>query len=340
MIGDPAALPLVSIVTPSLDQGRFIADTIESVLAQDYPRIEYIVLDGGSRDGTLEILARYGTRVRWLSEPDRGQTAALNRGFRLVSGDIVSWLNADDVLLPGAVSAVVEALAADPDAAMVYGDGELMDVAGRTLRPFRFTEPFNLRRLIEVSAFILQPAAFVRRGALQSVGYLDERLNWCMDWDLWIRIGSRHRVAFLPRPLARVRVHPESKTSRGGIAKILEMHRVLRRHSRRWLPPIIVIHTGGMLYRAVCRRMGFVPDSPSGRPLSRIGWVARWLDRVLDRGQLPWEWWSRPELRRSLSTAPPERTAPDPAARLASPPRRPRPESGASAPDRPPGHPG
>jgi glycosyltransferase involved in cell wall biosynthesis len=304
-------LPLVSIVTPSLNHGRFIQENIESVRAQDYPRIEHLVLDGGSTDQTLEILARHGKRIRWVSEPDRGQTAALNRGFRMASGEIVSWLNTDDILLPGAVSAVVETFRANPHVGMVYGDGELMDAAGRRLLPFRFTEPFNLPRLVEVSAFILQPAAFVRLEVLRSVDYLDERLSWCMDWDLWIRIGQRHAVGFLPRPLARVRIHPDSKTSRGGLPKIREMHGVVRRHSRRWIPPILVIHAGGMLYRAICRRFGLAPDSGNRRPLSQIGWISRRLDRVLDRGQLPWEWASRSYLRRRtppLLPAPHERT--------------------------------
>jgi hypothetical protein len=216
----------------------------------------------------------------------------------MASGDIVSWLNADDVLLPGAVRVVVEALQANPDVAMVYGTGELMDAAGRPLSPFRLTEPFNLDRLIEVSAFILQPAAFVRRDALAAVGYLDERLNWCMDWDLWIRIGQRYRVGFLPHTLARVRLHPDSKTSRGGVPRIREMHQVVRRHSRRRLPPILVIHAAGLLYRALCRRFGITPGSDGGQPLSHAGWVKRRLDHVLDRGQLPWEWRARPHLRR------------------------------------------
>jgi glycosyltransferase involved in cell wall biosynthesis len=300
----PTELPLVSIVTPSLNHGRFIEDSIESIRAQDYSRIEHLVLDGGSRDQTLKILARHGERIRWVSEPDRGQTAALNRGFRMASGEIVSWLNADDVLLPGAVRAVVDAFRAQPRLAMVYGDGELMNIAGRPLSPFRFTEPFNLRRLVEVSAFILQPAAFVRREVLGSVDYLDERLNWCMDWDLWIRIGERHQIGFLPRPLARVRIHPDSKTSRGGLPKILEMHGVVRRHSRRWLPPVLVIHAGGMLYRAVTRRLGLDPDSGGCRPLSEIRWISRALARVLERGQLPWELRARPHLRRTTPGSP------------------------------------
>ncbi len=296
--------PLVTIVTPSLNQGRFIAETIESVLAQDYPRIEYIVMDGVSRDETRSVAARYADRLTFISEPDNGQTQAINRGFQIASGEILSWLNADDRLLPGAVRAIVDAFRADQGAMLVYGDGDLIDVAGRPLRPFRFTEPFNLRRLVEVGDFILQPAAFFRRAALDAVGRLDEGLHWCMDWDLWIRIGRRLPVRYLPVPLAQVRIHPEAKTSRGGFSKIREMHRIVRRHSRRRLPPILVIHGCGAVYRFGCRALGRVPYRPmsepgSSRPLSTIPWASRLLDGVLDTGRLPWEWTPDPELRRA-----------------------------------------
>jgi GT2 family glycosyltransferase len=304
----PPAAPLVTIVTPSLNQGRFIGEAIESVRAQDYPRIEHIIMDGGSRDETSEVVARHADGLTWISERDNGQSDAINRGLRMASGQIMSWLNADDRLLPGAVRAVVDAMAGDPSAMLVYGDGDLIDVSGRKLWPFRFTEPFNLRRLVEVGDFILQPAAFFRREVLERVGYLDETLHWCMDWDLWIRIGRCVPVRYLPVPLAQVRIHPDTKTSRAGWPKIREMHRIIRRHSRRWLPPILVIHGGGMLYRLGCRTLGWVPDrlmSEPGesRPLSTVPGASRLLDRVLETGRLPWEWAPDPELRRAATAA-------------------------------------
>lgn len=292
------SLPLVSIVTPSLNQARFIRDTIESVRGQDYPRIEHLVLDGGSRDGTLDILAGY-PGLRWTSGPDGGQTHAINGGFRMATGEILSWLNADDALLPGSITAVVEAFRADPAAMMVYGDGDLIDAEGRPLQPFRFTEPFNLRRLIEVHDYILQPAAFVRRPALEAVGYLDESLNWCMDWDLWIRIGRRFPVRYLPRRLAQARIHADTKTSRGGWPKVREMHRILRRHSGRRVAPILVIQGGGTLYRMLGGALGRLPGQPAPESaLSPVGWAYRLMNRLIETGRLPWEWTPDPALRR------------------------------------------
>jgi GT2 family glycosyltransferase len=296
--GAPGELPLVSIVTPSLNQGRFIEAAIRSVQGQDYPRIEHLVIDGASRDQTLEILPRYSPPLRWISQPDPGQTYAINRGFRMASGDILSWLNADDLLLPGSVAAVVDVFRSDRDTMMVYGDGQFIDAGGQRLQPFRFTEPFNLRRLIEVHDYILQPAAFVRREALEAVGYLDESFKWCMDWDLWIRVGRRFRVEYLPMPLAQVRLHSDTKTSRAGFRKLLEMHRIVRCHSRRRLPPVMVIHGAGTLYR-MCRRL--VGGSrglgrPAGEEPDRLvrRWTRRLMNRIIETGQLPWD--RRPDL--------------------------------------------
>jgi glycosyltransferase involved in cell wall biosynthesis len=310
-------LPLVSIVTPSLNQGRFIEATIESVRGQDYPRIEHLVVDGASRDQTLEILARHSPPLRWVSAPDAGQSPAINRGFRMASGEIVSWLNADDLLLPGSVRAVVDAFRSNPGTMMVYGDGRLIDVDGGLLQPFRFTEPFNLRRLIEVHDYILQPAAFVRREALEAVGYLDESLQWSMDWDLWIRIGQRFPVRYLPIPLAEVRIHADTKTSQAGLPKLLEMHRIVRRYSRRRLPPVLLIHGAGTLYRIGCRLLGRTPGqagSPAGgSPGSLRRWAHRLMDRIIETGHLPWDRRPEPALRRPApgsGDTDPARTAP------------------------------
>jgi glycosyltransferase involved in cell wall biosynthesis len=230
-------LPLVSIVTPSLNQAQFIEATISSVLAQDYPRIEYIVADGGSTDGTLEILRRHDDRLTWFSEPDRGQSHAINKGFRRARGQILAWLNSDDIYLPQAVSTAVNHLVAHPDCAMVYGEGYLIDETGRVTGRFPATRPFDLWQLVYVSDFILQQTAFFRPEAVEAVGGLDESLHWGMDWDLFIRIGKRFRVDNLPDYMASLREYRTSKTASGGIARLRELARVMRRHGAWRYPP-------------------------------------------------------------------------------------------------------
>ena len=203
-------LPLVSIITPSLNQGRFIRDTIESVLSQDYPRLEYIVMDGGSTDDTLDILRGYGDRLIWRSAPDAGQADAVNSGFRLAKGEILGWLNSDDTYHPGAVKAAVGHLASNTDTAMVYGDACYIDENNAVTGTYP-TENFDMNRLA-AACIICQPTAFIRRAALDTVGMLDPGLRYCMDYDLWIRLGARFRIDRIARFLANSRRYPETKS--------------------------------------------------------------------------------------------------------------------------------
>lgn len=204
--------PLVTIVTPAFNAGRFIEATIRSVLDQDYPAIEYIVMDGGSTDGTLDVLRRYGDRLTWRSGRDGGQSAAINAGWRAGRGQVLAWLNADDTYFPGAVGSAVAYLQQHPAAAMVYGDCDMIDERGYTLRPYR-TGPFDIVAMVrQAQNPIPQPAAFMRRAALDAAGYLDQRLHMAMDLELWLRLGLRYEVGYLPRRLATLREHPGTKT--------------------------------------------------------------------------------------------------------------------------------
>lgn len=224
--------PTVTIVTPSFNQAHFIRATIESVLAQDYPYIEYIVMDGGSSDHTASIVAEYTGRLTWISEKDRGQSHAINKGFAMAKGEIVAWLNSDDVLLPGAVSLAVDAFRhACPGIGGVYGEGYLMDREGRVTCPFPATEPFNLWKLTYLADYVLQQSTFFRRSAVAEIGWIDESLHYAMDWDLLIRLGKRFGLHYIPAFLGVLREYAEAKTSAGGRARIEEIRQVLERHT-------------------------------------------------------------------------------------------------------------
>lgn len=202
--------PLVSIITPSFNQGRFIRRTIESVLTQDYPKLEYLVMDGGSTDETLDILHSYGTQLTWISGPDGGQADAVNAGVRLARGEICGWLNSDDTYLPGAIHAAVTHLTTHPNTAVVYGDAYYIDGQNRIIGRYP-TEDFDQHRLAK-ACFICQPAAFFRRSAIEAVGGLDTRLRYCMDYDLWIRLARRFVIERIPQALASSRQYPQTKT--------------------------------------------------------------------------------------------------------------------------------
>jgi glycosyltransferase involved in cell wall biosynthesis len=222
--------PLVSIVTPTLNMGRFLEETIRSVLEQDYPRIEYVVIDGGSTDDTLQILRRYEGRLRYVSDPDNGQADAVNRGFSLTTGALFAFLNADDTYLPGAVSAAVAAFADHPEAGMVYGDAWHVDEAGGQIAPYP-VEHFDARALAR-RCFVCQPASFLRRETFAKAGMLDANLRFAMDYDLWIRVSRRDHMVKIDRYLATSRIHGGAKTVRLTGQGMGETISLLRRHYR------------------------------------------------------------------------------------------------------------
>lgn len=188
----------------------FLPETIESVLSQDYPRVEYIVMDGGSTDGTVEILKRYDGRLRYVSMPDSGAADAINRGCVASSGEIFAWLNADDTYLPGAVSAAVDRLMDDPEVAVVYGRAHWVDSQGRVLRPYP-TAPFAPERF-RSECYICQPASFMRKSAFDNVGKLDTSLKSSFDYDLWIRLSRSSRFVYSEEYWAASRMHGRTKT--------------------------------------------------------------------------------------------------------------------------------
>lgn len=209
-----SAKPRVSIVTPSFNQAHFLSTTIDSVLNQSYPKVEYIVIDGGSQDGSLDILKRFSGDLIWRSEPDAGQAAAINKGWEMAQGEVLGWLNADDTLEPTAVSQAVGYLLSNPNVDIVYGECNYIDEGGKFIRPYP-TQSFNYVEFVKSTIDIIpQPATFIRRRVLEKIGLLDQSLHYTMDFDYWLRAGLDHQIDYLPELLANLRIYPGAKSIR------------------------------------------------------------------------------------------------------------------------------
>ena len=232
--------PLVSIVTPSYNQAPFLEETIRSVLDQDYPDLEYIIVDGGSTDGSLEIINRYTDRLAWwVSEPDRGQTDAINKGFQGAHGDILAWLNSDDTYLPQALSRAVSYLQAQPDIAMVYGDANLIDESGNVIGKFPARQT-NYRRLRRGYVHIPQQAAFFRADLWRKVGPLDPSFYFAMDYDLWVRLARIAPLQHVPESWANFRLHEAGKSIVADERCWPEMLRVHYRDGGSWFSWLVL----------------------------------------------------------------------------------------------------
>jgi len=229
-------LPTISIVTPSLNQGKFIRTTIRSVIDQGYEKLEYLVMDGGSEDESCAIATEFVPQLTLIREKDEGQSDAINKGFSRVSGEIIGWLNSDDYYAPGALDKIAAVFADRPDVGLVYGNAECVNEAGYPLAPVVSIEPFNLGRLLSVGCFVCQPAAFFRRSAFEAVGRLRRELNWCMDYDLWIRLGKHSKVCYIPETLAFFRWYSENKTASGGRRRHAEIEQMIKSHGGTGLP--------------------------------------------------------------------------------------------------------
>jgi GT2 family glycosyltransferase len=203
-------MTLVSIVTPSYNQAPFLEQTIQSVLEQDYPHVEYIVVDGGSTDNSVEVIQKYADRLAyWISEKDSGQAEAINKGFARANGEIVAWLNSDDYYLMDTISIVVRCFEQNPDVVMVYGDMFAVDGNDQTINVLRYRQ-LSLEDLL-CFQIIGQPSVFFRRSALEKVGRLDPTFHFMLDHHLWIRLAQLGRILHLPQVWSAARYHPQAK---------------------------------------------------------------------------------------------------------------------------------
>jgi len=220
--------PLVSIVTPCLNAAKFLPETVKSVLSQDYPRIEYLIMDGGSTDGTIEVLQSFGDQVKYTSAKDNGPANAIHHGLRAAQGEILAWLNADDTYFPGAVRLAVEYLEAHSEIDVVYGQGYWIDEHGSQIGRYP-TLPFDARAL-ERDCFICQSTCFFRASAYRSSG-LDPEVYPSFDYDLWIRMALQGlRFAFIPYDLASSRLHATAITLRDREKVFQSSMGLLKRH--------------------------------------------------------------------------------------------------------------
>ena len=203
---------LISIVTPSYNQAQYIEKTIQSVLSQDYPHIEYLIVDGGSTDGTANLIQKYEDKLAyWISEKDSGQTDAINKGFARARGDVLAWINSDDTYEPGAVTAAVKYLQEHPEVGMVYGDCNYINEFSQVIGKFKAAQT-NYRLLRRGLTRIPQQTMFFRADLWKQVGPLDPSFYFAMDYDLWTRIAERKEIKYIPQTWANFRLHTSGKS--------------------------------------------------------------------------------------------------------------------------------
>jgi glycosyltransferase involved in cell wall biosynthesis len=218
--------PLVSIVTPSYNQAQFLEETLCSVIRQDYEAIEYIVIDGASTDGSLEIIKKYEKQLaHWISEPDNGQVDAINKGLQMAKGDVVAWINSDDLYMAGAIREAIETLQQNPEVGMVYGDGIMVDAEGNLLD----CHTYRTYSVLDLLCFevLLQPTVFIRREILERVGYLSEEYDLILDHDLWIKIAAYTPILHVPSFWAVERTHESAKTIAQAATFVKEAERMI-----------------------------------------------------------------------------------------------------------------
>jgi len=238
--GLPGGLPRISVIIPSFNQARYLERTIASVLEQDYPALEVMVLDGGSTDGSRELIERHAPALAyWRSQPDGGQTAAINEGWGRAHGDVLAWLNSDDAYAPDALRFVGAWFRDHPATGLLYGQCEVVDSDGRRIGIVG--SAYRRETMLFSHQPIPQPAAFVASSIVQRLGPLDERLDFVMDYEFFLRAANVAEPTFVPRILALATRHPDAKTVASAPAMAQERHAVRRRYARGWERPLVAV---------------------------------------------------------------------------------------------------
>jgi glycosyltransferase involved in cell wall biosynthesis len=229
----------ISIITPSYNQARFIERTIKSVLNQDYNDFEYIIIDGGSTDGTIEILKKYSDKINWKSEKDNGQTNAINKGLKIATGEIVAYLNSDDTYKTNALSAVADFFQKNHDIKWVTGKCKIINANDKEIRKLitlyknLFLKKYSFPKLLSEN-FISQPATFWRRELHEEFGYLNEAEYYAMDYDFWVRIGKKYPAGIINKYLANFRYYSNSKTGKINCKEYLDALRIAEKFRKEY----------------------------------------------------------------------------------------------------------
>lgn len=279
----------VSIITPSYNQGQYIEETILSVLEQDYQNIEYIIIDGGSTDGSIDIIKKYSDRIHnWISEPDAGQSDAINKGWRKSTGEVIAWLNADDTYCPGAISAIAAIFAQEPETVIVHGAASTCDQRAQTLR---ISHPFDMNpyeMLATCGGVSTQPSVFFRRIILDEVSYLNPDLHYIMDWEYCIRIGlhfGHQRFHKTGKILSNNRDWAGTKTNQGWKEICVENRRVLADLFRKYPDNVDLQKIKPAAFRSSYRKQAELARM-NGHPLLALDYVAQAM-RIEPMGHNP-----------------------------------------------------
>jgi glycosyltransferase involved in cell wall biosynthesis len=283
---DGSPWPRVSVITPSYNQGEFIEETIRSVLLQGYANLEYIIVDGGSTDATLDVIRKYGEFLsHWESRPDEGQADAINQGFARSTGEIMGWINSDDTYQPGAVAHMVQALLDHPACRLVHGEAWYINEKGKRIGRIWPEKVFSRAYLLNRDP-IVQPTTFWWKDLWQQVGPLRNDLNWAFDWDWYIRANSRTRFLFVSRHIANYRAHRRSKTRTftGRRERHTELAYVTRHHGGPLQPTALMYRVWVPFYHLEDIVGGLnLPDSMRSILLAAVQMPPRCIGGLLNR---------------------------------------------------------